>query len=147
LERFRQYFSFRGRTGRTMFWATFVVASVALFIAASVSVLIATVSTPLAWAFDVAMTPILVIWVAVMVRRLHDRNRTGWWAPVLIVLPSFLSNFAMGAWTTHALKDQAAMFLVIVALLIWGWGLVDLGILRGTVGSNRYGEDPVGAAA
>jgi uncharacterized membrane protein YhaH (DUF805 family) len=37
-----------------------------------------------------------------------------------------------------------SMFLNIAVLIVGVWYLIELGILRGTVGDNKYGPDPVG---
>jgi uncharacterized membrane protein YhaH (DUF805 family) len=55
--------------------------------------------------------------VAVSVRRLHDLDRTGWW--LLIFLIPLIGG---------------------ILLLVWF-------CMRGTVGSNRFGPDPLGGAA
>jgi len=34
--------------------------------------------------------------------------------------------------------------VVAIAVGIWTWSFVELAFLRGTVGPNRYGEDPLG---
>lgn len=59
---------------------------------------------------------IIMIWpsIAVQVKRCHDRGRTGWF--ILIGLVPLLNI----------------------------WLLVELGFLKGTTGSNKYGEDPLG---
>ena len=52
-------------------------------------------------------------WIAVGIKRCHDRNRTGW-------------------------------FLLIGLIpLVNIWLVVELGFLRGTVGQNRFGPDPL----
>jgi len=55
--------------------------------------------------------------LAVSIRRLHDLDRSGWWF-LLVFLP-----LIGGIW-----------------LLVWF-------CMRGTVGPNRFGPDPLGAAA
>ena len=59
---------------------------------------------------------LLLLWpaLAVSVKRWHDRGRSGWWV-LLNLLP----------------------------LLGWLWALLDNGLVRGTRGANRYGEDPL----
>lgn len=145
--RLRQYFSFQGRLTRVTFWVTFIVATVILFLAATLSVPIAKLAAPLAYLLYVAVVPVLVAWVAAMVRRLHDRNRTGWWAPVFLLGPGFLYYFGLGALSVGSIKQQSAAFLSVVALLLLGWSVIELGLLRGTVGPNRFGPDPLSGAA
>lgn len=63
---------------------------------------------------------LLLVWpaLAVSVKRWHDRDRSGWWV-LLNLLP----------------------------VVGWLWALIDNGFVRGTPGPNRYGEDPLAAAA
>ena len=62
-------------------------------------------------------TSVLIAWpcVAVAVKRWHDRDRSGWWVLILVVP-------------------------VLGAL----WTLIENGLLRGSVGANRYGADLTG---
>lgn len=53
--------------------------------------------------------------LAVATKRWHDRNKSGWWSLIL---------------------------LIPVAGAIWY--LIECGFLRGTVGPNTYGPDPLG---
>lgn len=59
----------------------------------------------------------LVPGLATTVRRLHDANRTGWWA--------LLNLIPFGGWVV----------------------LLGFGFLPGTPGPNRYGPDPLGGMA
>jgi uncharacterized membrane protein YhaH (DUF805 family) len=40
-------------------------------------------------------------------------------------------------------QPMAAVVLGLASLVISIWGLVELGFLRGTVGPNQYGPDPL----
>ncbi len=81
--------------------------------------------------------------IAVGVKRLHDRNHSGWWLLAFGYAP-WLVDF-----TLHALGDPLARWPQVDAahklvFMIIGIGmLVELGILRGTAGDNRYGPDPL----
>jgi uncharacterized membrane protein YhaH (DUF805 family) len=80
------------------------------------------------------------IWALAAIRRLHDRNRSGWWL-LIYFAPMF-------AWSWAAMGLATAPMLVQVLLPIGGLGLViwicaELFIVRGTVGGNRYGPDPL----
>ena len=59
---------------------------------------------------------LLLLWpaLAVSVKRWHDRDRSGWW-----------------------------VLLNLVPVIGWLWALIDNGFLRGTIGANRFGEDPL----
>jgi uncharacterized membrane protein YhaH (DUF805 family) len=82
------------------------------------------------------------VWIAASVRRLHDRDKGGWWFIPFVILPvgvNELINFQ-----THVQPDvnlyQQILTYVTTALGIWGF--IDIGCLRGTQGENRYGPVP-----
>jgi uncharacterized membrane protein YhaH (DUF805 family) len=111
---FRNYVGFSGRASRSEFWFW------VLFI------ILVTLGTQLIeWMMFEEPTGILSIIVsialflpniAMVVRRLHDRDKSGWW---------ILLNFVP--------------LVGIIILLIWY-------CTRGTVGPNRFGPDPLQAA-
>ncbi|MES1161459.1 MAG: DUF805 domain-containing protein [Rhizobacter sp.] len=63
------------------------------------------------------LTTVLLVWpcAAVSVKRWHDRDRSGWWALVYLI--------------------------PLIGLL---WTLIANGLLRGTIGPNRFGDDLTG---
>ena len=83
-------------------------------------------------------------WIAVGAKRLHDRARPGW-----IIIPLALLSFAADALIVAGFGGPVDGFSVpvIVAyglqLLVTIYLVVELGILRGTKGPNRYGDDPI----
>ena len=103
---------------------------------------------------------------AVLVRRLHDINRSGWWfgLPLIVLVVLFVVIFialiaagAAGGVDIVALgepeilpQDVAAQLLpyacslmVLAALsVVWGIVLLVFSLLDGTKGPNHYGEDP-----
>ena len=102
-----------------------------------------------------------LIWAgfALAVKRLHDRNKSAWWLLIFYLLPLVL-NFPRQIALLHALHDGAfaqlarhggtmalggplATILGGVASIISLWAFVELYCLRGTVGDNRYGSDPL----
>jgi uncharacterized membrane protein YhaH (DUF805 family) len=82
-----------------------------------------------------------VIWLAVTVKRLHDRDKSGAWVWL----------FAVGPWACYALcfvfligrSGGLASLFALGGLAIGTWAFVELGCLRGTVGANRFGPDPL----
>ena len=88
--------------------------------------------------FIVAFIPIAWIGLAVSAKRLHDRGKSAWWLLVFWLLPSTLDRVG------DRIEGVGVIFMLAsIALSIWG--LVEMGFLRGTVGSNRYGPDPLRA--
>src|ERR1700754_1890857 len=158
-------FGFSGRANRGKFWLAVVLWIVFWAIAVPACVLAAfiilglhlpdsslphdeLVSRYIRLAFDylgllivfIAFT--LVSWVsafAVGVKRLHDRDKSGWWILLFYLAPSFL-----GSWQT-ATPDLSGVFILsLAATAIAIWAFVELGCLRGTPGPNQYGPDPLG---
>ncbi len=102
----------------------------------------------------VVLSILLILLVAAaVVRRLHDGNRSGWWAaPVaLLNIASQVSSLAMlaaGKLTPvpgrpFAATQQSFGLVQFVALLALV-ALVVLLVLPGTEGDNRFGADPLG---
>ena len=91
--------------------------------------------------FIVVVGIAIASWVsgfAIGVKRLHDRNKSGWWILVFYVAPSVLGSVA-----EKGADDTSGAVMELIGLVLWIWGLVELGFLRGTVGPNRFGPDPL----
>lgn len=84
---------------------------------------------------------LLLLWptLAIGVKRLHDRNKSAWWLVVFYVAPTLLNVLGEGG----EAEGVGAMIFGLASLAISIWALVELGFLRGTVGANRYGPDPL----
>ncbi len=66
----------------------------------------------------------------VVSKRLHDRGRSGWWAALIL--------FAVAMnWP----EPHGARAAVAIPVLIWAF--VELGLLAGEQGANRFGGNPV----
>ena len=72
------------------------------------------------------------------IKRLHDRNRSGWWMVPFLVATGLHDQFAarfVGSWPVA---------LVGIAVnIVFLWSLVEMYFLRGTRGPNRFGPDPL----
>lgn len=79
-----------------------------------------------------------------IVKRLHDRNRSGWWVLPIWVAPH--AYLVFGSQVVAALSgtiegiESIASF---VLLCIGTWAVVELLLIRGTLGGNRFGSDPL----
>ena len=92
---------------------------------------------------------------ALMVKRLHDRNRPGiiaaiFWAPSVLQIAGGLLGIveepaAVGTETIFA-PTAIGWVIIAISLAIGIWSLIELGILKGTDGPNQYGPDPLKAA-
>jgi uncharacterized membrane protein YhaH (DUF805 family) len=94
----------------------------------------------------VAETPIAVfsLWflAATTIKRLHDRNRSGWWIVVFLIAPPLLRSI------TDKLDESsvAAIVVTLAASVLTLWGIVELLFIKGTSGPNRFGPDPLAPA-
>lgn len=92
---------------------------------------------------QMVVTP-LALWVylATSIKRLHDRNKHGWWIILFFVLPCLYSQF--GARLEDWLGDSYfAMLPSANAFVLSVWGFVEMYCRKGTAGTNRFGTDPL----
>ncbi|ARF48372.1 MULTISPECIES: DUF805 domain-containing protein [Pantoea] len=128
------FFSFRGRVGRRDFWlwqAIWVLLTSLLFFLAGNDLL----DTQMA-AFGI----VCLLWPAsaIVVKRLHDRDRRGYWALLLIAAWLLMAgNWSMTGEVLQWLIGRVLPFIILAGLIL------DLGVFRGTVGDNRFGAAPV----
>jgi uncharacterized membrane protein YhaH (DUF805 family) len=89
---------------------------------------------------------ILISSIAVGVKRLHDRNKSGWYLLLFYLVPSVL--VVIGVLIGAFVEDSTiiATVLGLLAFAIGVWAFVEMGCLRGTIGVNQYGPDPVAPA-
>ncbi len=133
--------------------------------------LAAVVTSPQAHAFAVIFCVLYAIGfyigLAVATKRLHDRDKAAWWLLVFIVLPLLLNipqilhlpvlleylQAAMKAAEANLPPPPQPIESVVVILtrgaatIISLWAFVELYILKGTDGPNRFGPDPLAGRA
>jgi uncharacterized membrane protein YhaH (DUF805 family) len=101
------------------------------------------VATPISWPLSLVL---ILPSLALLVRRLHDVDRSGWWALPLPVLS--LSLLFMYALTSVMLGDETgkqiliAAGLSLLAILVLGTTLLVWTCRRGTPAKNRFGMPP-----
>jgi uncharacterized membrane protein YhaH (DUF805 family) len=78
--------------------------------------------------------------IAVGVKRLHDRGKSGWWLVLFYAVPGILTAAAPPT-------EIAGNLLLVLSAAIEIWALVELGCLPGTAGPNQYGPDPLAVVA
>jgi uncharacterized membrane protein YhaH (DUF805 family) len=92
-------------------------------------------------------------WLALMLKRLNDRDRPSWYAYVFLA-PSVLSILLgllgltmtttdAGGGATMPTQSSLGWIVSLLMLAIGIWALIELGILKGTTGPNQHGPDPL----
>jgi tetratricopeptide (TPR) repeat protein/uncharacterized membrane protein YhaH (DUF805 family) len=141
-------FSFRGRIPRTWYW----LAQLILFVPAVVEYLI--IYGPALPKEPELPAPFLIVWnlvlwfpaFAVTVKRLNDRGHPAWVAAIWLasIFASWLSAYVL--LTDPAIRGGLQKALLVITPIVNLWFFIDLWILRGERGPNRYGPDPLATA-
>jgi len=109
------YFSFEGRIPRSTYWLKYYLPMMGISILAAILDFSAgTFNEDYSIGLYSSIASLLLIYpsIAIYVKRVHDRGRTGWFV-LLMAIP-----------------------------LVNIWPAVEVMFLRGTYGPNQYGEDP-----
>jgi uncharacterized membrane protein YhaH (DUF805 family) len=83
---------------------------------------------------------LLFVWVylAASVKRLHDRDRAGWWMIPYFVVPGLYGQFQ------DRLPNSYLVFpLALAVFILMIWGFAEIYLLRGTRWTNRFGPNPL----
>ena len=138
-------FSVQGRISRSQFWLKWFLPVVAIYIVLEI-ILVAAVASGNTATVGVIFVILLIfslitLWpgIAVLVKRIHDRNKSGWLALALYV-PLILYYIVVAA---GGQQNAAAIVLSLVVLGVGIWFFIEFGCMRGTVGANQYGADPL----
>lgn len=92
-----------------------------------------------------------MFWIntATTVKRLHDRNRRGWWA-VAVSFVNLLTYAYYGLFlglyfgVDISISKELLLVMLAVALpLLQTWVVIELFFLAGSDGRNRFGPDPL----
>jgi uncharacterized membrane protein YhaH (DUF805 family) len=134
-------FKFSGRIGRGEFWLAWLAYAIVYLVLNIVGAL--SDSMTLAALSSMITIVTFISSIAVGIKRLHDRDKSGWYVLLLYVAPTVLFLIGLMIGTTRDGATTLAYGLWLIALAISIWGFVELGCRRGTVGGNPYGPDPV----
>lgn len=148
----KKYADFSGRAPRAEFW-WFYLFTVIIYVVATIidSIIGSQVLGPYGVVACLAFLGLLLPYLGVSVRRLHDTDRTGWWmlgplVPYAIGLammgPAVMNAMAAGDPTAMSGLGTAMLFLLLGGIL--GIVLLVFFLLPGTTGANKYGDDPYG---
>jgi uncharacterized membrane protein YhaH (DUF805 family) len=110
---FRNYVGFKGRAARSEYWYWTLFVYLLLIVAWLIDMTVFGFNTTGVNPMTVlASLATLLPTLAVSARRLHDVDRSGWWALLIFTMVGY------------------------IVLIYWA-------CLRGTVGANRFGPDPL----
>jgi uncharacterized membrane protein YhaH (DUF805 family) len=144
-------FSFEGRIARTKFLISIIL----------VNILLAALELTLHKIFSVEIDDslfwltisminagfITFIWATLGVKRLHDRNKSGWWILAIQVVPSLVLYPAIEVAQMGGQLATIGTIVAIISIVVLLWSWIELVHLRGTPGDNRFGPDPHAPAA
>jgi len=137
-------FRFDGRINRGKYWLTVV-----LWLAVWLLVFALVYASGFSW-LSIAIAALVFIpslWsgIAVGIKRLHDREMSGTWLVLFYGAPVFLDALArpLFVYPQMAAFQWIGAALSFLSFAVSIWALVVLGFLRGTIGANAYGPDPV----
>jgi uncharacterized membrane protein YhaH (DUF805 family) len=136
------FISFNGRINRAKYW---LAVGIGFLISTAFNVLayVASQSTVMQVTNMLLIIPLGIFACAVGVKRLHDRNKSGWY---LLLFYGLL--FVLWAASVVMVEGPdgpsiTAGVLAVLGLVMAVWTFVELGCLRGSIGQNKYGPDPL----
>jgi len=141
----RLLFNFSGRTNRAKYWIAILIYCV-IYVVFAILGYVTDQNAIVQSVSGMIEIVMLISSLAVGVKRLHDRDKSGWYLVLFYIVPSVL--VVAGIVISLAFDDAMVAYvaLSILASAIGVWAFVELGCLRGTVGSNQYGPDPIASA-
>jgi uncharacterized membrane protein YhaH (DUF805 family) len=139
--------SFDGRISRKPFIVGMIVLSVSALFGMALTFVLGFSGMPFVLTIALLiLIPVATIFpsIALVAKRLHDRNRPASWAAYFFV-PVYL-DFGIDALRIVADSTPLSVIGSVAGLVSLGatiWLCIEGGILPGTTGLNRYGPDPL----
>jgi uncharacterized membrane protein YhaH (DUF805 family) len=142
-------FAFDGRINRARYWFSLLLCSGVLATFLAILLIAFNCLDPSDRRSLLGMLPVLLlaapmvvvmIWVtaATMIKRLHDRNKSGWWIVPFLVLPGIVDRI-----DGRLAGPSLAYAISAIVAGVGVWCFVETLCLKGTDGSNRFGPDPL----
>jgi uncharacterized membrane protein YhaH (DUF805 family) len=133
-------FSFNGRINRGKYWLVYLV-FVPIFAVVFLLLFFVRGNFPY-FAIGAAFLACCYSLTVAAIKRLHDRDKSGWWLLLFWGLPTITQGYQL------LIAEMAASNITwYVDLIISLWFYVETGFLPGTSGTNRYGLDPLDSRA
>src|SRR5262245_51281932 len=144
-------FGFGGRINRAKYWLWVLLYIIAAIVIGGIVYVVNSdaASAIVQIVFGIAA---FISSLAVTTKRLHDRSKSAWWLVIFYFVPSILLGIGVGLTAYGAMStggtELGNMGLIGGILILAGaaftlWAFVELGCLRGTIGANQYGPDPL----
>jgi uncharacterized membrane protein YhaH (DUF805 family) len=151
------YTSFDGRINRKPYWLGSLLLMVPFIVIGVVAVFaVGTDPSSQIWA-NILISIIAAYPVtALMIKRLHDRNRPGiiaavLWAPTVLMYLGQLTGLTGEISDVYGqavfVPNMLGIIIYVLAFVVAIYWFIDLGCLRGTAGDNKYGPDPLDQSA
>ena len=120
-------FSFEGRIDRSTYWRRGLLPLAGLFIMQFVFLRVV--------GAQLLALPITVLfmwmWLAILTKRCHDLNKSGWWSLIIAVIA--MAFFGVAYFL------ESSPVVQVSAVIMWWIALIVPGFLEGTDGPNQYG--------
>jgi uncharacterized membrane protein YhaH (DUF805 family) len=139
------FMSMDGRIGRQNYWIGLVILIVIGIIISQLIAFLFGYTSLLARLLNfIYVIAIAYPAYALMAKRFQDRGKNGTLAGILIGLSILGALLGLFGLTGDPLAPNTfGTILGLATLVVAIWYLIELGFLRGTVGANEYGPDPV----
>lgn len=146
----RRYTDFSGRAPRAEYWwytlAITLLGLLAEYVDEAIGSMVVGAYGPLSLILELGL---FIPGIAVLVRRLHDIDRSGWWALLNLGAYFFvaIAFLAMDPQTLFEQLDVTGSAVLIAVVFAWVFAMIILllfTVSRGTEGANRFGPDPYG---
>ena len=130
-----KYFNFKGRASRAEFWLLLLFMCVIQTLILAVATLF---DAPLFFLIGMGILFVLttIPYFAVMARRLHDRNHSGWWALLPIVIPVCAWILLLSSETYEDLRLRTVLSAVLTCIV--GIPFFVTLMRKGTEDRNRF---------
>ncbi|MGH6736943.1 MAG: DUF805 domain-containing protein [Methyloceanibacter sp.] len=136
---------FSGRIGRGTFWIGMLILMLILIAGMfGFAGLMRPTGATQVELFVVYALLLVAFWVSValIVKRLHDRGKSALWYPLFGLGP--LIAYWLGEEFSSNISNvlsPAQQGFWLLSLGLWLWAIVELGLMPGTMGPNRFGPD------
>jgi uncharacterized membrane protein YhaH (DUF805 family) len=132
------------RINRAKYWKSLLILCVAGLLVGVILLTAAGLAGPL---FIIAIVIFFLPWLmwgfSIHTERLHDRDKSAWWLVVFFVVPGVLGQLANLSLLDGAVGVASHYALATTAFALTIWGFAEIGCMRGTPASNRYGPNPL----